>query len=68
MEKQVLNVEGMSCQHCVAAVNEAVKSLSGVKSVSVSLEDKTATVEFESSKVTLDEIKAAIEEQGYDIV
>ncbi|MDR3244765.1 MAG: copper chaperone CopZ [Elusimicrobiota bacterium] len=68
MEKSVIKVEGMSCEHCVKAVTDAVKGLSGIESVSVSLKDKNACVEFDPSKVNLSDIKAAIEEQGYDIV
>jgi copper chaperone len=67
MEKVILNVEGMSCSHCVAAVTKAVSALEGVASVDVSLENKTATVEFEAPATT-EAMKAAIEDQGYDVV
>ena len=67
MQKTILNVEGMSCGHCVAAVNKAVGALAGVANVEVSLQEKTATVEFDAAIVTLDEIKEAIEDQGYDV-
>ena len=62
-----MNVEGMSCMHCVAAVKKAAEALDGVCDVQVSLEEKTARVEFDSDKVTPDDIKKAIEAQGYDI-
>jgi copper chaperone len=68
MTRQVLNVEGMSCDHCKMAVTKAVGALEGVGSVEVSLENNTATVEFEESKVPLTTIKQAIESQGYDVV
>ncbi len=68
MEKQILKVEGMSCSHCEHAVKTAVGALDGVSSVLVDLAGKTATVEFEASKVKLQEIINAIEEQGYDVV
>jgi len=68
MEKQVLKVEGMSCSHCENAVKKAVGALEGVGSVEVSLAGKTATVEFDASKVSVAEIKNAIEDQGYDVV
>ncbi|QSX08083.1 heavy-metal-associated domain-containing protein [Alkalibacter rhizosphaerae] len=67
MEKVILNVEGMSCSHCVAAVTKAVSALEGVANVEVSLENKTATVEYEAP-ATVDAMKAAIEDQGYDVV
>ena len=68
MENIVLNVEGMSCSHCENAVKKAVGALEGVDSVAVDLAGKTATVEFDGGKVSLADIKNAIEEQGYDVV
>jgi copper chaperone len=68
MSKVVLNVEGMSCQHCVKAVTGAVSALEGVSKVDVSLEGKTASVEYDESAVSLESIKKAIEEEGYDVV
>lgn len=68
MTGKILEVEGMSCDHCKMAVTEAVSSLEGVSSVEVSLENNTATVEFEESRLPLDAIKQAIEAQGYDVV
>ena len=67
-KKVVLNVEGMSCQHCVKAVTSAVAALDGVSAVDVSLEGKTASVEYDESVVSLESIKDAIEEEGYDVV
>ncbi len=68
MEKQIINVEGMSCEHCVNAITKAVNALDGVQSVDVNLKEKTVTVEYNSMKVSIDKIKEEIEEQGYDIV
>lgn len=67
MEKTVLNVEGMSCSHCENAVKKAVEALVGVSAVAVDLANKTATVNYEAAKVSLDEIRTAIEDQGYDV-
>jgi copper chaperone len=68
MSTVVINVEGMSCEHCVKAVTGAVSGLDGVQSVNVSLEDKTATVAYDPALVAIDAIKAQIEDQGYDVV
>lgn len=67
-ETTILNVEGMSCQHCENAVKKAVSALSGVENVAVSLEDKTVTVDYAKDSVTLEDIKEAIEDQGYDVI
>jgi copper chaperone len=63
----VLNIEGMSCAHCVKAVKSGVEKLPGVKSVEVSLENKKATVTVDPTLVGLPAIKAAIEEEGYSV-
>jgi len=68
MERTVLKVEGMSCSHCENAVKKSVGALNGVSAVEVDLKGKTITVEYESSKVTLDRIKSEIEDQGYDVL
>ncbi len=63
--KKIINIEGMSCNHCVAHVKEALEGISGVNLVSVSLEEKNAIVETE---VNNDTLINAIEEEGYDVV
>jgi copper chaperone len=68
MNNITLNVEGMSCSHCVNAVTKAVTALPGVSGVNVSLEGKTVTVDYDADQVSLDAIKEAIEEEGYDVV
>jgi copper chaperone len=67
MEKVTLNVEGMSCGHCVKAVEGSVGGLKGVSSVKVDLENKKVDVEYNSAEVTLDAIKETIDDQGYDV-
>jgi copper chaperone len=67
VEKIILNVVGMSCSHCENAVKKAVGALKGVKEVVVSLEKKTVIVGYEHSELSVEEIKNAIEDQGYDV-
>lgn len=63
---KTISIEGMHCQHCVAAVNEALQAVPGVTSVAVSLESNNAVVEGAS----LDEaaLKAAVEDTGFDVI
>jgi copper chaperone len=68
MKNVILNVNGMSCSHCENAVKKAVGNLEGVSNVSVDLEGKTVTVDYDESKVTLDNIKFEIDDQGYAVV
>ncbi len=68
MTSKIINVEGMSCDHCKMAVTKAVSALEGVSAVEVSLENKTVSVDFEEDQLPLDAIRQAIEGQGYDVV
>jgi copper chaperone len=68
MVNSVLRVDGMSCEHCVKAVKNAVGALSGVANVAVDLNAKTVTVDYDPTQSALDKIKFEIEEQGYDVV
>ena len=62
-----LNVEGMTCGHCKMAVTNALKELEGVKNVDVHLKEGTVDVDFDETKVSVEKMKEAIEEQGYDV-
>ena len=64
MMKKIINIEGMSCNHCVAHVREALEAIDGVKVMDVSLDNKNALVETE---VNNDVLTKAIEEEGYDV-
>ncbi len=67
MERATLNVAGMSCGHCVKAVEGSVGELNGVSSVKVHLDNGTVDVEFNATEVTLEKIKKTIDDQGYDV-
>lgn len=66
MKKQI-NIEGMSCGHCVKHVESALMEISGVEKVDVSLKDKNAIVELKQ-EVEDSKLKEAIEEAGYEAV
>ncbi|MBP3041532.1 copper chaperone CopZ [Bacillaceae bacterium Marseille-Q3522] len=68
MEKTTLNVQGMSCGHCVMSIEGSVGALDGVSKVKAHLENGTVDVEYNTAKVTLDTIKETIDDQGYDVV
>lgn len=63
--KTNIDIEGMSCLHCVKRVEDSVKSLKGVKSVKVDLASKSAEVSFVESKITRDQIVNAINSIGF---
>ena len=57
-------VTGMTCDHCVRAITEAVNGVDGVQDAKVSLDEKKATVEGDNLDAAA--IVAAIEEEGYE--
>jgi len=67
MEKIVLKVDGMSCEHCAKTVSKAVSSISGTKDASVDLKNGTVSFSFDSGKAALDAVAAAITEEGFTV-
>ncbi|WP_291652365.1 heavy-metal-associated domain-containing protein [Clostridium sp.] len=62
--KKKINIEGMSCGHCVAHVKEALEEVKGVEILEVNLEDKNALI---NTEVEDNALIAAIDEAGYDV-
>lgn len=65
MKTTRLEVTGMTCNHCVAAVEKALRNRPGVRSASVDLDAGAAEVEFEEGAVSPEQLVAAVEEEGY---
>jgi len=61
-----ITIDGMSCEHCVNHVTEALKELIGVTKVEVKLASNNAIIET-SQDVKDEEIKASIDEAGYEV-
>lgn len=66
METTTIKVGGMSCGGCVKSITGVLTALDGVAKAEVSLEQKQAVVEFDAGKVTRDQLKATIEDAGFD--
>ena len=64
--KLILEVPGMSCAHCEAAVKAEVGRVAGVGNVDVDLTTKLVTVD--GDQLDLQDISAAIDEAGYEVV
>lgn len=67
MQNVTLKVQGMSCGHCVNAVESSVGKLNGIELVKVNLNEAEVAVTFNDAQVSLQQIKETIEEQGYDV-
>lgn len=65
--ERTLNVQGMTCGHCKMSVEGALKKLEGVSSAEVNLDAGQVKVTFDESKINVNVMKEAIEEQGYDV-
>ncbi|MBN2542823.1 SO_0444 family Cu/Zn efflux transporter [bacterium] len=61
-----LKVPGMSCQHCVSSIKNALSKLENVKSVVIDLDNKIVDIEYDGEEPEKAAIKA-IEEAGYEV-
>lgn len=64
--KKKINIEGMSCMHCVRHVEEALSEIKGISNVEVNLQGKYAVCDVDN--VDDNEIVDKIEEFGYSVV
>ena len=62
-----LNVEGMSCAHCKAAVENELGKLEGVEYSNADPGRGTVEVRHDEGKVTADDLRSAVEEAGYTV-
>ncbi|MDR0316456.1 MAG: cation transporter [Treponema sp.] len=67
MEQKTLNVNGMSCEHCVKAVNNALSAIASVADIVVSLKDKTASFKYDPAIAPIEAIVTAITEEGFEV-
>lgn len=67
MATTTIGVQGMTCGGCVNSVTKALNSVAGVEDVKVSLENNQATVNYDDSKTSVEALKEAIEDAGYDV-
>ncbi|MBX7223845.1 MAG: cation transporter [Blastocatellia bacterium] len=61
----ILQIEGMSCGHCVKAVESALQSVSGVTVKAVAI--GSAEISFNPEQVSRDSIAAALDDAGYEL-
>ena len=66
--KKTIPVIGMACSVCAANVERKLNSLEGINSATVSLAGRTALVDYDPEKITLEEMKREISNAGYDLV
>jgi copper chaperone len=67
MTEKTLKVPDMSCGHCKAAVEGELNKLSGVMYSKADVEKGTVEVSFDDGKVSIEDLKGAIERAGYTL-
>ncbi|MDR2135813.1 MAG: cation transporter [Treponema sp.] len=65
--KTTLKIEGMSCEHCVQHVKEALEGIAGVASAKVRLKTNSAEVKHDET-ASLAMMEQAVEQAGYKVV
>ena len=68
MNKITLDVQGMTCNHCVQSVEKAVGTLNGVTDVKVTLAEGKVEVQVTDANTTAAQIAECIEYQGFSVV
>ena len=59
-------IDGMTCSHCAAAAEAALKNTDGIASAKVDLENKKAVV-TSKEEINADAVKAAIDAAGFTV-
>ncbi len=65
MTNIVLDIQGMSCNHCVMRVQKALAGVPGVAQASVTLQPGRARVEFDDAAATTQGLTEAVKKAGY---
>lgn len=68
METAKIPVSGMTCMGCVSGVKRVLGGIAGVASAEVTLDPGQATVSYDPATTSLQSIKNAISDAGYDVV
>lgn len=65
IEVAVIDVSGLHCESCVNTITTALNEIDGITDTKVSLEQEQAKFKFEPAKVSMEDVKKAIEGKGY---
>lgn len=68
MEKQIYLIEGMTCSGCERTVSKIVEQIDGVQEAKADFKASTLSVEYDSNKANIDEIRSAVNRVGYRFV
>ena len=68
MKKTKLKIGGMSCEHCVKTVTDALTELEGVQRAKVNLRKGEVVVRFNALRITSTDLRDAITEAGFKVL
>ena len=68
MNKEVVNIGGMTCAACAKRIEKVVGKLQGVSNVSVNFATETLSVEYNESSLPLSAIKDTVVKTGYKVI
>ena len=67
MRQETIKVEGMTCQHCVQTITDALNNITGLNTVNVDLVKKEVRVKFNENETKLKKISDKIIEVGFEL-
>ena len=68
MQEVALKAPDISCGHCIESIRKAVTKLAGVEFVGGDPASKQVSLRFDESRVKLEDIEQAMEDEGYPVV
>jgi copper chaperone len=63
----VLNVPDISCEHCERTITNALTPITGVRQVKVDIPTRQVRVDFDESKVSVEQMKDVLQEEDYPV-
>tara|TARA_B100000676_G_C17421148_1_gene504638 strand:- start:275 stop:496 length:222 start_codon:yes stop_codon:yes gene_type:complete len=67
LQQETIKVEGMTCQHCVQTITDALNTITGLNAVNVDLIKKEVSVNFNENETKLQKISDKIIEVGFEL-
>ena len=67
MASTIVNVPDISCEHCGRTITNTLSPITGVRQVKVDIPNKQVRVDFDESKVSVDQMKDLLQEEDYPV-
>jgi copper chaperone len=67
VQETMLSVPDISCEHCVNAINGALKELPGIETVNTDIPTKTVYLRYNADLVTMANIEMVLDDIGYTV-